>query len=85
MFTISIKMFTDYFSLKYQNPVIIQDIKHDILKEPNGKGFYYDNLTLLNYHGEVMSDDYIITETTVFNLIIKPISCHENHPNKLNK
>ena len=56
----------------------VQDIKQQILADPKGKGFYYKNLVLLNYHNEVMEDYYPITETTVFKLIIKPIVC-QNH------
>lgn len=79
MFTVSIKTFNDYFSFQYKNPTIIQTIKQDILNDPKGTGYYYQNLILLNYHNEPLRDDYPITETTVFKLIIKPMVCNENH------
>ena len=78
MFTISIKLLNDYFTQQHTEPITIQDIKQQILADPKGKGFYYQNLVLLNYHNEVMEDYYPITETTVFKLIIKPIVC-QNH------
>lgn len=78
MFTVSIKSFNDYFTQEYSEPTTIQDIKQQILSDPRGKGFYYDNLILLNYHNEKMQDHYPITETTVLKLIIKPITCDEH-------
>lgn len=78
MFTISIKIFNDYLSFQYENPTNIQIIKQNILADPKGDGYYYNNLVLLNYHNEIMRDDYPITETTVFKLIIKPMVC-EHH------
>ncbi len=80
MFTISISFMNDYFSQQHTNPVTMQDIKNGILNDPKGKGFYYQNLILLNYHNEPMQDHYPITETTVFKLIIKPMVCnHHDH------
>lgn len=78
MFTVSIKSFNDYFTQEHSEPTKIQDIKNQILSDPRGKGFYYDNLILLNYDNEKMLDNYPITETTVLKLIIKPIVCDEH-------
>lgn len=76
MFTVSISAVANiYFSLQYTEPVTIHDIKNDILNDPNGKGYYYENLILINFHNEKMKDHYPITETTVFRLIIKPMKC----------
>ena len=79
MFTVSISLLNKYFSQQYTKPTTVQDIKNEILTDPQGEGFYYQNLILLNYHNEVMKDNHPITETTVFKLIIKPIVCNKTH------
>jgi len=83
MFTISIKHFNDYLSQQHTEPTTIQNIKNEILSDPKGKGFFYENLVFVNYHNEIMKDDYTITETTVLRLIIKPIVCQQ-HPCECN-
>ncbi len=78
MFTISVKLLNDYFSFEFENPVTVHEIKNAILHNDRGKGFYYKNLLLVNYHTEILPDDKVITETTVLKLIIRPMVCTEH-------
>lgn len=80
MFTVSISTITNkYFSFQYSEPVTVEDIKNRILQDPEGEGFYYQNLVLVNFHNEILKDHYPITETTVFKLIIKPMVCNKHN------